>query len=147
MRPIAASDFVSGSVSATRLQTESGHADEAIRHFETSLRLNPNQNRANPFMGIGVGHFFAGRLDEARRVLLQSLQEKPGWVPTYRFLASCYAHMGHFEEAKEIIGKLKMLTKVVIPTAEHWRDDVQREFFLSGLQSALQCADEEPSSP
>ena len=124
------------------LRLWSGHADEAIGHFETSLRLNPHQNRANPFMGMGVGHFFAGRLDEARRVLLQWLQEKPGWVPTYRFLASCCAHMGHFEEAILIVGKLKALTRVVVPSAEHWRDHNQREFFLSGLRMAVRCFDE-----
>ena len=32
-----------------------GQPDLAIKHFETSLRLNPREHRANPFMGIGVG--------------------------------------------------------------------------------------------
>jgi len=27
-------------------------------------------------------------------MLLRSLQEHPGWAPTYRFLAACYENMG-----------------------------------------------------
>jgi hypothetical protein len=54
-------------------------------HFETSFRLNPREQRANPFMGIGVAHFFARRFEEARVTLLRSLQEKPNWIPSYPF--------------------------------------------------------------
>ena len=70
-----------------------GFLDERIEFPATSLRLSPREHRSNPFMGIGVGHFFARRFEEARRMLLLSLQEKPNWVPTYRFLAACYSHM------------------------------------------------------
>jgi hypothetical protein len=52
-----------------------GQPDLAIQHFETALRLSPREHRANPFLGIGVAHFFAGRFEEARRMLLLSLQE------------------------------------------------------------------------
>jgi hypothetical protein len=51
-------------------------------------------------MGIGVGHFFARRLGDARAMLLRSLQLQPGWVPTSRFLAACYAQ-GRLDEARE----------------------------------------------
>jgi len=71
------------------LRLWAGKPDLAVEHFQSSLRLNPREQRANPFMGIGVAHFFARRLEEARTTLLRSLQEKPNWVPTYRFLASC----------------------------------------------------------
>jgi adenylate cyclase len=101
------------------------------------LRLNPREQRANPLMGIGVALFFAGRLEEARATLLRSLQEKPNWVPTYRFLASCYAHMGRFDEAREVVRQLRSLTNVLVPAAENWRDPNQREFYLSGLRMAI----------
>jgi tetratricopeptide (TPR) repeat protein len=52
-----------------------GEPDLAIQHFEASLRLNPLEQRANPFMGIGVTHFFARRFEEDKGILLQSLQE------------------------------------------------------------------------
>ncbi|MGC2202519.1 MAG: adenylate/guanylate cyclase domain-containing protein [Stellaceae bacterium] len=118
------------------LRAWAGEPDPAIKHFETSLRLNPREQRANPLMGIGVAHFFAGRLEEARAALLRSLQEKPNWVPTYRFLASCYAHMGRLDEARDVIRRLRTLTSVLVPSAENWRDPNHREFYLSGLRLA-----------
>jgi adenylate cyclase len=108
----------------------------AIQHFETALRLSPREQRANPFLGIGMGHFFAGRLEEARRMLRLSLQEKPNWVPTYRFLASCCAHMGRLDEAREAVDRVRSLTKEVVPSASHWRRPEHREFFLAGLRLA-----------
>ena len=119
------------------LRAWAGEPDLAIKHFETSLRLNPREQRANPLMGIGVAHFFAGRLEEARAALLRSLQEKPNWVPTHRFLASCYAHMGRLDEAREVIRKLRALTNVLVPGGENWRDPDHREFYLSGLRLAV----------
>jgi adenylate cyclase len=113
-----------------------GQPDLAIEHFESSLRLNPLEQRANPFMGIGVAHFFARRFEEAKAILLQSLQEKPNWAPTYRFLASCYAHMGCLDEAREAVERLQSLTNEVVPSAANWRNPEHREFYLSGLRLA-----------
>jgi TolB-like protein/class 3 adenylate cyclase len=118
------------------LRAWSGQPDLAIKHFETSLRLNPREQRANPFMGIGVAHFFARRFEEARVTLLRSLQEKPNWVPTHRFLASCYAHMGRLDEAQETVERLRTLTNVVVPGAENWRNPEHRKLYLSGLRLA-----------
>jgi adenylate cyclase len=118
------------------LRAWSGQLDLAIKHFETSLRLNPREQRANPFMGIGVAHFFARRFEEARVTLLRSLQEKPNWVPTHRFLASCYAHMGRLDEAQETVERLRTLTNVVVPGAENWRNPEHRKLYLSGLRLA-----------
>jgi TolB-like protein/class 3 adenylate cyclase len=125
------------------LRLWAGQIDLAIRHFETSLRLNPCEQRANPFMGIGVAHLFARRFEEARTTLLQSVQEKPNWIPNYRFLASCCAHMGRLDEAREIIARLRTMTNVVVPSATHWRNPEHREFYLEGLRLA---AAEAPST-
>ena len=70
-------------------------------------------------------------------MLLLSLQENPGWVPTNRFLAACYAHLGELDEAKMMIKRLRALTPVVLPSADNWRDPAQREFYLSGLRLAM----------
>ncbi len=118
------------------LRLWAGQIDPAISHFETSLRLNPSEQRANPFMGIGVACFFARRFEEARARLLQSLQEKPNWIPSYRFLASCCAHMGRLDEARETIARLRTLTNVVVPSAANWRNPEYREFYLEGLRMA-----------
>jgi adenylate cyclase len=118
------------------LRLWAGQPDLAIVHFETSLRLNPREQRANPFMGIGVAHFFARRFEEATARLRQSLQEKPNWVPSYRFLASCYAHMGRLDEAHDTVKLLRTLTNVVVPAATHWSNAEHRELYLSGLRLA-----------
>ena len=110
-----------------------GQPDLAIEHFEIGLRLSPRVRIHDPLLGIGVGHFFARRYDEARTMLLRSMQENPNWVPSYRFLASCYAQMGRLGEAREIIERLQTLTDVVVPHATHWRNAAHREFYLEGL--------------
>jgi len=91
---------------------------------------------ARALFGTGIGHFFAGRLDDARATLLRSLQEFPGWAPNYRFLAACCAQMGRMEEARELIRRLRDITPVVVPDASHWRNPEHRELYLSGLRLA-----------
>jgi len=118
------------------LRLWAGQPDPAIEYFQNSLRLDPRERRASPFMAIGVAHFFARRFEEARVTLLQSLQEKPNWVPTYRFLASCYAHMGRLDEAQEAVKQIRNLTNVVVPSATNWRNPEHRELYLSGLRLA-----------
>jgi TolB-like protein/class 3 adenylate cyclase len=118
------------------LRLWAGQPDLAIEHFETGLRLSPRVRMHDPFLGIGVGHFFARRYDEARAMLLRSMQENPNWVPAYRFLASCYAQMGRLGDAQEIIERLRTLTEVVVPHATHWRNPEHREHYLEGLRQA-----------
>jgi adenylate cyclase len=119
------------------LRLWAGQPDLAIDHFETALRLNPRDRSAYLAMGIGIGHFFSLRFPEARAMLLRSLQERPNWVPTYRFLAACCALMGRLDEAREIVAKLHVLTPAVMPSAAHWRSPEHRELFLSGLRLAI----------
>jgi adenylate cyclase len=118
------------------LRLWAGQLDLAIRHFETFVRLSPRESATAALLGIGVGHFFAQRLEEAKAMLLLSLQEHPTWAPTLRFLASCYAHMGYLDEARDIVKRLRDSTPVVIPRADHWRNPEHREFYLKGLRLA-----------
>src|SRR5262245_9545344 len=129
--------FARGWIRSGWLRLWAGNPDLAITHFETFLRLSPRENRANAFHGIGVGHFFARRLEQASETLLLSLQEKPTWPPTHRFLASCYAHMGQLEKAQKVVRRLRNVTTIVIPSAEHWRNPEQRQFYLEGLRIAV----------
>jgi tetratricopeptide (TPR) repeat protein len=128
--------FARGWVISGWLRLWAGQPDLAIGHLETSLRLSPHARRAGTFMAIGVAHFFARRFEDARAMLLRSLQEHSGWAPTYRFLAACYAHLGRLDEAQETIRRLEGVTTVVVPNAAHWRDLEHRELFLSGLRLA-----------
>ena len=128
--------YASGWINSGWLRLWAGQPDLAIEHLETGLRLNPRDRHHGAVMGIGVGHFFARRLENAAAMLLRSLQERPNWVPTYRFLASCYAHMGRLDEARETIERVRQITLVVVPSAAHWRDPEQRAFYLEGLRLA-----------
>ena len=119
------------------LRLWAGSPDVAIDHFERSLRLNPLGSSGGTLVAVGMAHFFARRLDQARAMLSRSLQQHPNWVPTNRFLAACYAHLGELDEAKMMIKRLRALTPVVLPKADHWRDPEQREFYLSGLRLAM----------
>jgi adenylate cyclase len=118
------------------LRLWAGQADMAIDHFTASSRLSPHERLARVLLGIGIGHFFARRFEEARAMLLRSLQHRPGWAPNYRFLAACCAQMGRLEEAREIVGHLRAITPLVVPTASHWRNLEQRELYISGLRLA-----------
>jgi tetratricopeptide (TPR) repeat protein len=113
-----------------------GQPDLAIRHFETFIRLSPRESGTHALFGIGVAHFFARRFEEAKAMLLHSLQEFPTSAPRHRFLASCYAHMGLLVEARDAVKLLRGITPVVIPSAEHWRNPEHREFYLKGLRLA-----------
>ncbi|HEV2550039.1 MAG TPA: adenylate/guanylate cyclase domain-containing protein [Stellaceae bacterium] len=129
-------NFAIGWLRSGWLRLWSGQADLAIEHFEKSLRLNPRR-KAPASMAIGVAHFFARRLDKAAAVLMLSLQENPHWPPTYRFLASCFAHMGRHRDAQDMVKKLREMTPELVPSAEHWRVAEDREFYLAGLRSAV----------
>jgi adenylate cyclase len=118
------------------LRVWAGEPDVAIGHFENATRLSPRELVSHNLLGIGVAHFFAGRWEHAKAMLLRSLQEHPGWVPTSRFLAACYAHLGRLDETRAIIEQLRALTSVVVPSADHWRNLEHRELFLSGLRMA-----------
>ena len=71
-----------------------------------------------------------------RATLLRALQEFPGWVPNYRFLAACGARIGRLDEAREIVQRLRALTPLVLPSGTQWRDPEQRELYLAGLRLA-----------
>ena len=118
------------------LRLWAGQPDVGGGHFETSMRLDPLHGRAGAYLGIGMGHFFARRFEDAAATFLLSLQEVPSWVPTYRFLASCYAHLGRLDEAQEMVARLRALTDEVVPSATHWRNPEHRELYLSGLRLA-----------
>jgi TolB-like protein len=130
-------NFADGWRWSGQLRLWAGSPDVAIDHLERSLRLNPRALLGGALLAKGMAHFFARRLDQARTMLLQSLQHHPSWVPTNRFLAACYAHLGELDEAKMMIKRLRALTPVVLPSADHWRDPEQREFYLSGLRLAM----------
>ena len=118
------------------LRIFAGQPDLALEHFETFLLLSPRDRTAFYLTGIGNALFFKRRFDDAAAKLLASLEHLPTVTPTYRLLASCYAHMGRLEEAREIVKRLLTVTRVVVPSVTPYRNPDDRELFLSGLRLA-----------
>jgi len=114
-----------------------GQPDVALQHFQTYLRLSPRDRMATYLNGIGEAHFFSRRFDAAAANLLASLELAPSFPVTYRVLASCYAHMGRLDEARDIVGRLRAITPVVVERATRYRNPEHRELLLSGLRMAV----------
>jgi hypothetical protein len=69
--------------------------------------------------------------------LLLAIQEYSSYIQPYRYLAACYAHMGQFDDAQEIVARLRAISPVVIPDVNYLRNAEQRELYLSGLRLAM----------
>jgi pentatricopeptide repeat protein len=110
--------------------------DTALEHFQNYLRLSPRDRMATYLNGIGEAHFFSRRFDEAAATLLASLDLAPSFPVTYRVLASCYAHMGRLDEARDIVRRLHAITPAVVEPGTRYRNPELRELFLSGLRLA-----------
>ena len=80
--------------------------------------------------------FINRRFEDAAAKFLGSLEWAPGFAVTYRFLASCYAHMRRLEEAREVVKRLRAINSVVVPNVTPFRNPEHRELFLSGLRLA-----------
>jgi adenylate cyclase len=118
------------------LRNFAGHPDLALEHLNMSLRLSPRDRLGFHLTPIGGALFFMRRFEEAAAKLLASLEQMPTFAVTYRFLASCYAHMERLDEAREIVTRLRAITSVVVPNATPYRKPEHRELFLSGLRLA-----------
>ena len=105
------------------------------KRITLALDLLGQAIKRDPHYGPGA-LFFKRRFDEAAAKLLESLERAPNFAVTYRFLASCYAHMGRLDEAREIVRRLRAITPVVIESATRYRNPEHRELFLSGLRMA-----------
>jgi TolB-like protein/class 3 adenylate cyclase len=124
--------FLSGA-----LRVDAGEPDIAIEHVETSLRLSPRVRLGAHFSVIGTAHFFLRFYEKAAENLLVAVQEHPSHPFPYRLLASCYAHMGHLDQAREIVKRLRSVTPVVVPSDVPYQNPEHRELFLSGLRLAV----------
>ena len=118
------------------LRVWAGHSDAGIERLEAALRLSPRARIGWGLMVIGMAHFLSRRFDQAVPKLLLAIQEDPGYLETYRYLAACYAHLGRLDEARAVVQRLRVITPVVIPNARFLRNPEHRELFLSGLRLA-----------
>ena len=123
------------------LRVFAGQPDLALEHFGTYLRFNPRDRPAPYLNSIGEAYLFGRRFDEAAVNLRASLERAPGFPITYRVLASCFVHMGRVDDARQIIGRLRAITPVVMEPATRYRNLELRELFLSGLRLAVSEVD------
>jgi TolB-like protein len=114
-----------------------GQSDLAIEHVETSIRLSPRESMGQPLTLMGTAFFFKRQFDVAASKLLLSIQDNPGFPPSYRVLAACYAHMGRLDEARAIVARLRAITPLVVPNDLLYSNPEDRELFLSGLRLAV----------
>ena len=118
------------------LRLWAGQLDVAIEHEEVSLRLSPRARVGPSFSVMGYAHFLARRFDEAVPKLLLAIQDNPTAPNPLRNLASCCAHMGRLEDARDIVTRLRAITDAVMPDLSYLRNPTDRELFLSGLRLA-----------
>ncbi|HKM72545.1 MAG TPA: adenylate/guanylate cyclase domain-containing protein [Pseudomonadota bacterium] len=102
-----------------------GHPERAIEHAEVALHLSPRARVGTTLGIIGTAHLVSRRFDQALPKLLLAIQEARTFPIPYRWLASCYAHMGRLDEARDIVNRLRAITPVVVPTASWFRDPEQ----------------------
>ena len=136
-------NFARGWHISSVLRNWSGQPDIAIAHAETALRLSARARIGLSLLIIGSAHFFQRRFDEAETKLRLAIQEDASFAEPYRFLAACYAHMGRMDEAREIVGRLRGISHVVIPDVAVLRDPAHRDLYLSGIRMAAGEADRE----
>jgi tetratricopeptide (TPR) repeat protein len=129
--------FARGWAWSAVLRNVAGQPDTAIEHFNRSLRLSPRDRMGTFSIPLGTSYFLKRQFDDAASILLASVQEAPTFAVAYRLLASCYAHMGRLDDAREIVRRLREITPVVVPRVIPNRNAEHRELYLSGLRLAM----------
>jgi TolB-like protein len=118
------------------LRVWAGQPDLTIEHIETSLRLSPRERIGATLSTMGMAHFFKHQFEEAASKLILAIQDHPGFPPSYRTLAACYAHMGRLDEAGAIITRLRAIAPLHVSSDLPFRKSEDRELFMSGLRLA-----------
>jgi TolB-like protein len=118
------------------LRLFAGEFEGAIKFAEASVRFSPHGRFGQVFNVIGASLLFSRRFDEALPKLLLAIEDDPSFPTPYRYLATCYAHMGRLVEAREVIAQLRSITSAVVSGADCFRKSEHREFYLSGLRLA-----------
>lgn len=78
---------------------EEGRVNEALKHYQASLRLDPHDART--YNGIGLLLADNGQLEDAIVAYRQALRCDPGFADAHNNLGNALAKTGSFEEAIE----------------------------------------------
>ena len=110
-------------------------ADLAIEHPRPRF-AGPREPVGSTASRDGMAYFFKHQFEDAVSKLLLAIQDDPGFPPSYRTLAACYAHMGGLDKARAIVARLRAITSLLVPNNLPFRNAEDRDLFLSGLRLA-----------
>lgn len=79
----------------------SGNPNKGIEYIETAMRLDP-RFQTGPLYLIGIAHFSMGQYEKAVSLLERALKRIPASGQHLLPLIAAYAHLGRFQEAKEV---------------------------------------------
>ena len=84
-----------------------GRGEEGLLHLDRALALSPQDPSMWMYLSYGgLVYFSAERYAEAVEWAKRSLQLKPDWPLSYRYLAASYAQLGRLDEAREALREM-----------------------------------------
>jgi TolB-like protein/DNA-binding winged helix-turn-helix (wHTH) protein len=83
-----------------------GDLNAAVRHMERAMLLNPVHSSRYPMM-LGAAHYFAGRYDQARAALEQSVEQNPLRLDALLYLAATLNRLGRLDDGPFLIGTIR----------------------------------------
>jgi adenylate cyclase len=87
-----------------------GLPEEALRSFERAIRMSPVDPRLHvTFLGMAQAFIELRRFDEAIVASRKAQRKNSSFSPSYRCLASAFAHLGRDAEAREAAARLLQL--------------------------------------
>ena len=99
-----------------------GELETAITHFARAMRLSPlDPYTISMQAGMALGHFLAGRYDEASSWVEKALWEQENYVTTLRIAAAIYAAAGRFVDAQKALARLRELQPALrVSNVKEW---------------------------
>jgi adenylate cyclase len=87
--------------------TVAGLPEEAVQSFGRAIRTSPVDPLLHgPVVGMGMALIELGRFGEAIVAAKKAQRQNPSYPPTYRCLASAFAHLGRDAEAREAAARV-----------------------------------------
>jgi adenylate cyclase len=115
-----------------------GRPEEALRSFERALRMSPVDPALHmTFVGMGMAFLELRRFAEAVIAAKKAQRQKPSYPPTYRCLASAFAHLGHEAEGREAAARILELDPAFTISARIVRGrQSSAKMLIEGLRKA-----------
>jgi adenylate cyclase len=115
-----------------------GRPEEAVQSFERAIRMSPVAPELYlVFSGMALALIELGRFDEAIVAGRKAQRQNPSYPPTYRFLASAFAHLGRDAEAREAAARLLEVDPAFTISARMGRRrQAHAKLLIEGLRKA-----------